>query len=71
MTTSSSYVLSAPARVEQDFALGRHLEQCRKAQGQWFSASMWAERVHQVVATRFVTSVGIVAAMMTLGSWWI
>lgn len=71
MTSSSSHLFSTPMLAEQDFILGRHLQQCRKSQGQWLYASIWLERAHQIVATRFFTTVGIATVVIMLGSWWI
>ncbi len=67
-TTTSRYLLAAPASSECS-DLGRHLLQCRAAQGRMFAASIWAERAHSLVAPRFVTSVAVVATMMLVGGW--
>ena len=48
-------------------ALGRHLQHCRAGRGRWFRAALWAERMHQRLAPRFVTTlVGATAALLLL-----
>lgn len=45
--------------------LRRHLQQCHLARGRWFGAAMLAERVHQLAAPRFATTVALAAIALT------
>ncbi len=55
-----------PLLAEQAADLGRHLQHCRAQRGRWFSASLWAERAHGVLAPRFATILVLVTAALTL-----
>ena len=50
--------------------LRRHVAQCRAGRGRWFSAAAWAERLHGLLAPRFVTTVAVAAALLWLTSIW-
>ena len=65
--------LISPNRVlrEHAAALRRHLQHCQAAQGRWFPAAVAAERLHGVVAPRFVTTVAAVAVLMFAACGWI
>lgn len=70
MTTNTSRYLPAFPDSSDSSALGRHLLQCRAAQGRLFVASVWAERIHSLLGPRFVTTIASVATLMVAVSWW-
>lgn len=70
MTTAATFRLPATMLTEQVQALDRHLQHCRAARGHWFGAAAWAERAHALVAPRFVTTLGGVALLLALCTWW-
>lgn len=51
-------------------SLRAHLHDCRAAQGRWLSASMAAERLHGLIAPRFVSTVALGALLMFAASSW-
>lgn len=55
---------------QQSSALKRHLSDCRAARGRWFEAALWAELAHAALAPRFVTTVAVLAAAVTLACGW-
>ena len=68
MTTSSQSV--SPLMNLHQSELRRHVVQCRAGRGRWFSAAAWAERLHGMLAPRFVTTVAAAAALLWLTSIW-
>ena len=51
-------------------SLRAHLHECRAAQGRWLAASMAAERLHGLIAPRFVSTVALGALLMVAASSW-
>jgi hypothetical protein len=51
---------------DQAQALCRHLQQCHAERGRWFEATVLAERIHDLVAPRFGTTVMLAALLLTL-----
>ena len=49
---------------EQAAILCRHFRQCGEAQGRWFAAAALAERVHALIAPRFVSTLLVVALVL-------
>ena len=67
--TTSSQPFSLLMNLHQS-ELRRHVAQCRAGQGRWFNAVAWAERLHCMLAPRFVTTVAVAAALLWLTSIW-
>ena len=55
---------------EHASALRRHVQQCRDARGHWFGAAALAERVHVLIAPRFVSTVVVAVVLLALASGW-
>lgn len=51
-------------------SLRAHLHECRAAQGRWLAASMAAERLHGLLAPRFVSTVALGALLLVAASSW-
>ncbi len=57
--------------LRQSQALQQHMQQCRLGRGRGFQARVWAERIHDQLASRPVTlMVAAAALMLVLGSGW-
>jgi len=71
--STASRSLAPPPRALQDPALSlrRHLQDCRLARGRWFSAAACAERLHGIVAPRFVTTVTLAGALLAFACGWL
>ncbi|WP_284616644.1 hypothetical protein [Aquabacterium humicola] len=65
--------LASPNRMlrEQATDLRRHLQHCHAAQGRWFPAAVMAERLHSLVAPRFVTTVAAAVLLLYAACGWI
>lgn len=55
-----------PALYDQARSLGRHLHQCREAQGRFFGLNRLATELHGWVAPRFVTTLALAAVLIGL-----
>ncbi len=66
-TTAATLGLAVPNRVlrEHASALRRHLQQCGAAQSRWAGAAALAERLHGLLAPRFIST--LLVAMLVLG----
>ncbi|WP_141100578.1 hypothetical protein [Roseateles aquatilis] len=56
---------------DQSKALQRHLIQCAKARGRWFSVALMAERVQDVVLPRLATTAALGAITLGLFAHWL
>ena len=78
MTTLSTLTVAPPPAATRTglrltdtaASLRAHLHECRAAQGRWLSASMAAERLHGLIAPRFVSTVALGALLMVAASSW-
>jgi hypothetical protein len=52
-------------------SLRRHLQDCRLARGRWFPAAACAERLHGIVAPRFVTTVTLAVGLLAFAFGWL
>jgi len=71
---TASPALAPPNRAlrEHVAALRRHVQQCHDAQGRWFRAAAMAERVHGLIAPRFVSTVAVaLVVILGLASGWV
>ena len=59
--STSSYPQDADTTPMELSALGAHIDLCKGCRGRWFSLRCAAEALHDVVATRFVTTLVVVA----------
>ncbi len=59
-----------PLRSEHAQSLGRHLRDCKAARGWPASAWLWIERLHTVVAPRFVTTVFAASVVLAVCTAW-
>ncbi|MFI4930788.1 MAG: hypothetical protein ACHP83_11150 [Burkholderiales bacterium] len=50
--------------------LGDHLDSCKRSLGRWFTLQCAAERMNRFVASRFVTTLTVVALLVGLISTW-
>ncbi|MDT7835071.1 hypothetical protein [Aquabacterium sp. OR-4] len=57
-----------PALKDHVRSLGRHLQQCRQAQGRLFGLNRLATDMHGWVAPRFVTTLAVAAVLIALAS---
>lgn len=57
-----------PALRDQVLSLGRHLHQCRVAQGRFFGLRQAAMDMHGWVAPRFVTTLALAGLLIALAS---
>lgn len=48
-----------------------HMRQCRAQQSRWQLPAEWAERIHEVMAPRFVTTVLVVGGLLSIGLGWV
>lgn len=55
-----------PALHEHVRSLGRHLGDCRRAQGRFFGLNRLADTMHGWVAPRFVTTLAVAAMCIAL-----
>lgn len=62
---SSTSVLSLPLDPEAS-SLGAHIRDCRRALERGFALRCFAERLHQLLAPRFFTTVFGATALLTL-----
>jgi hypothetical protein len=64
---------ASPARAThpQEDELGRHLKQCKAQQTIGFRMAGWLQRIHGVLAPRFVTTATTASALMLLLLMWI
>ncbi len=67
---SSSTLFSTPVFSQQSQVLGSHVHACRRARGRAFALRCLGERLHDVVAPRFCTTiVGATALIGLLAIW--
>ena len=52
-------------------ALRRHFEQCHAARGRWYGAAALAERVHGLIAPRFVSTAAVAFVILGIATHWI
>lgn len=62
--------LCPPQWSEHAQSLGRHLRDCEAARGWPASAWMWIERLHTLVAPRFVTTVFAASLLLAACTAW-
>lgn len=62
--------LRAPTWSEQAQSLGRHLRTCEAARGWPARAGLWTERLHALVAPRFVTTVFAASVVLAACTAW-
>jgi hypothetical protein len=55
----------------QEDELGRHLQQCKAQQTLMFRMAGWLERIHGVLAPRFVTTATTASALMLVALMWL
>lgn len=65
--STSSLPFAAESLPRERSALGEHLEHCRAMTGRLFTLRCWADAAHRFVASRFVTTVLLSAALIALG----
>ncbi|UXH80174.1 hypothetical protein [Roseateles amylovorans] len=63
--------LVAVAANDQATVLQRHLAQCAKARGRWFSLAVLAERVQGMILPRLATTVALSAVTLGLFAHWL
>jgi hypothetical protein len=70
--STASRTLAPPSRPLQEHSqlLRGHLQACREARGRWFPAAACAERLHHIVAPRFVTTVTLAVALIAWACGW-
>jgi hypothetical protein len=72
MSTASRSFAPPPRSFHDPAAsLRRHVQDCRLARSRWFPAAACAERLHGIVAPRFVTTVTLAAALLALACGWL
>jgi hypothetical protein len=63
--------VSPPAVTHpQEDELGRHLQQCKAQQTLAFRMAGWLERIHGVLAPRFITTATTASALMLIALMW-
>ena len=62
--TTASFGGTADTSPMELSALGDHLDDCRKIQGTWFQLRCFADRAHQFMASRFVTTLFVATVLM-------
>lgn len=62
--TTASFGGTADTSPMELSALGDHLDDCRKKQGTWFVVRCFADRFHQFMASRFVTTLFVATVFM-------
>lgn len=65
---TASFADSSDAASEENFALGEHLDVCKRHSGSLFAFRRSAELMHGFFAGRFVTTLALIAVIIGLGS---